>query len=398
MLMVPNEVAAVMRERESCARPGSFERLRVGVVGVGRISQLAHLPWLARESTRFDLAGIADVSPLLSATIGKQYGVEALPSVEDLLELDLDAIICATPISLHSDIVIKALGAGVHVLCEKPIALTLRECNEMIRARDAADCVVQVGYMKRLDPGTKALLAELPASSEDVRYISVEVIDPYYGPFTVDQGLIEPDLPPDHQSRIRALEADQVREATGQHLSPAAYCAYRHGYVGSLIHDVNLLHGIVDILQATVPVRVQGGHFWAGGRAVDAIVELDGGGSAHLAHVALSGVPHYQERVTVFCTDRILELTFASPYLARRTARLVARRSVGSMQLETTELHHGYDDPFRLQLCSFHAAVTGIGPTMNTLEEAKRDLDLLIRVHRMAMGFSPLVTGNQTAL
>lgn len=381
------EVLVLIVQCSDNAEP--VEHLRVGVVGAGRISQVVHLPWLAHDAAHFEISAIADVSPRLSHEIAARYGCKIVPSLQDLLELPLDAIVCATPICLHKDVVVDALACGLHVLCEKPVALTLRDCDEMMQARDRVGCVVQVGYMKRFDPAVEALLAMLHPGEEDLRYLSLQVIDPSHRPFTSGLGLIEPDLPDEWRSKLQSLEHDQIREAVGPDLPDAAYWAYRHGYVGSLVHDVNLMHAMLDALGHRFPIDVLGAGYWDQGRAVQLSLDIDGGGFVHMAHVALPGVPVYREQFTLCFPERMLELTFPSPFVAGRQARAIEHRRVGSTALRTTEFLGDHNDPFRRQLRRFHAAVTGAAPPVNTLEEAKRDLDLLIRAHAAA-----ITTGN----
>ena len=79
------------------------------------------------------------------------------------LGLGLDAVVVAVPDAYHADVSIQALEAGLHVLCEKPLALSIAECDRIAAARDAADRVVQVGTMKRFDPAYLRLLELLPA-------------------------------------------------------------------------------------------------------------------------------------------------------------------------------------------------------------------------------------------
>ena len=76
-----------------------------------------------------------------------------------------------------------ALEAGIHVMCEKPLALTLAGCDRIAAARDRSGRVVQVAYMKRYDPAYRRALGLLPARIEEVRLIAVEVNDPDHEPF-----------------------------------------------------------------------------------------------------------------------------------------------------------------------------------------------------------------------
>jgi predicted dehydrogenase len=95
-------------------------------------------------------------------------------------------------------------------------------------------------------------------------------------------------------------------------------------------------------------------------------------------------VPDYTERVTVYCTDRIVELTFPSPYLRHFPTRLTVRRPGEAQALETTEFRVSYEEAFREELRAFHAAVTAGAPVQTTVEQARRDVALLISAYRKA--------------
>ena len=359
--------------------------LRIGVVGVGRVAQLCHLPWLVDETERFELVAVADATPAVRDTVSRHYGVPGLPDLQGLLDLEPDAVVCCTPIGTHREIVTEALAGGVHVLCEKPVALSAADCDALIDARDRAGRVVQVGCMKRFDPAFLRLLTLLPSDPSDLRYLSVEIADPYDAPFTAAMRSTRPDAADPLWERVHQLEVDQVRKAVGHDLSAEAYTAYRHGYFASLIHDVNLLHRVMRELGVEHALEPSDATFWAGGTAVQLAVELDGGGRANLVHVRSLGVPFYRETVSVYCRDRLLELSFSPPYLSRRPARLVVRRGDEAGALQETAYDAGYDDSFRRQLVHFHQSVLGLAPPTNTLEEARRDTDLLARAHALAV-------------
>ena len=158
-------------------------RLRMGLVGAGLIGQAVHAHFLWDDRERFELAAIADPSPAVRAAVGDRYGIgERHAGIDGLLGIGLDAVVVAVPDAFHADVTCRALTAGLHVLCEKPLALSLAECDRIIAARDAAGRVVQVATMKRYDPAYRRLLELLPARASDVRYLSVEVRDPGAAP------------------------------------------------------------------------------------------------------------------------------------------------------------------------------------------------------------------------
>ena len=103
-----------------------------------------------------------------------------------------------------------------------------------------------------------------------------------------------------------------------------------------------------------------------------------------MTHLNLPGVPDYTERVTVYCADRIVELTFPAPYLRHMPTRLTLRRGGKDRALEISDQRPSYEESFREELRAFHAAATGQAPVQTTVEQARRDVGLLISAFRKA--------------
>jgi predicted dehydrogenase len=103
-----------------------------------------------------------------------------------------------------------------------------------------------------------------------------------------------------------------------------------------------------------------------------------------MTHLNLPGVPDYTERITIYCTDRIVELTFPSPYLRHFPTKLTLRKDGGEKALETHEFRVSYEEAFREQLRAFHAASCGEGPVKTPLEQARRDVEFLISAYKRA--------------
>ncbi len=112
-------------------------KIKWGVIGCGGIADRRTLPGMMLAKNA-ELSAVMDVDPALAAAIGKKYGAKhAFATVDELLALDeLDAVYIASPVFCHREQVIAAARAGKHVLCEKPLALTAAESEEI-----AAECV-----------------------------------------------------------------------------------------------------------------------------------------------------------------------------------------------------------------------------------------------------------------
>ena len=132
-------------------------RLRVGVLGCGPIAQFAHLESCAKARNA-DLFAICDAAPDLLARMGATYAVPHTYADYDamLANPDVEAVIVATSDAFHVPMSIRALEAGKAVLCEKPIGVSVGEVEELRDVVERTGLVLQVGHMKRFDPGLEA--------------------------------------------------------------------------------------------------------------------------------------------------------------------------------------------------------------------------------------------------
>ena len=130
--------------------------LRLGVLGMGG-AFLIFLPDLARHP-RVALTAGADPRPEARERFARDFGAEPFESAEALCASpNVDAIYVATPHGLHAEHVILAAAHGKHVICEKPMALTLAECDAMIAAVARAGTHLVVGYSQGFSPPVRTM-------------------------------------------------------------------------------------------------------------------------------------------------------------------------------------------------------------------------------------------------
>jgi predicted dehydrogenase len=114
------------------------QAVRYAVIGLGHIAQAAVLPAFKHARRNSVLAALVSDEPEKLEKLGRRYQVEHLCHYEAVDELfasgAIDAAYIALPNNMHKDFTIRAARAGLHVLCEKPLAVTPRECEQMIRA------------------------------------------------------------------------------------------------------------------------------------------------------------------------------------------------------------------------------------------------------------------------
>src|SRR6187401_2769583 len=100
--------------------------VRYAVVGLGHIAQVAVLPAFAHARRNSTLAALVSDDPTKLRALARRYGVRRTYSYDeyDGCLQDVDAVYIALPNSMHAEYTIQAASAGVHVLCEKPMAVT----------------------------------------------------------------------------------------------------------------------------------------------------------------------------------------------------------------------------------------------------------------------------------
>jgi glucose-fructose oxidoreductase len=122
-----------MKSPSRSARP-----VRFAVVGLGHIAQAAVLPAFRHARPHAELSALVSGSPAKLKALGRRYGVKSLSSYDGARDLftsgDIDAVYIALPNTLHAAWTIRAADAGLHVLCEKPLATTAADCERMIEA------------------------------------------------------------------------------------------------------------------------------------------------------------------------------------------------------------------------------------------------------------------------
>jgi predicted dehydrogenase len=289
--------------------------LRIGLVGAGRIAQVAHLPALAKaEGAR--LVGVCDPSPVLAAGVGRQYDVPAFSSADDLVaRSDVDAVIIAAPDRLHLPLASTALKAGKHVLVEKPLAGNVSDAEELAALVLATGLHLQVGAMKRHDPGVQHAAEAIRTEIGTVLSASVW--------YRVMSAL----RPPTEATLFPALVVDEAVRA-----NEALFKADRASYLLTT-HGAHVLDGLRYLLGDPTELSAQlascGNDLsWHG------LARLGGGG---LAHFEISANVHaeWAEGADVYGERGYVKLRTPFPFTLRGSevevfdeATSVSRRSV----------------------------------------------------------------------
>lgn len=144
----------------------TFNPVRFAVVGLGHFAQTAILPAFANANERARLAALVTGDEEKASELGKQYQVPAFgyDSYDRLLGSgDIDAVYIALPNSMHREYTERAARAGVHVLCEKPLAYTVEDAQAMIDACRASKVRLMTAYRLHFEEGNLQAIETLQA-------------------------------------------------------------------------------------------------------------------------------------------------------------------------------------------------------------------------------------------
>lgn len=157
----------------------SGRKVRYAVVGLGHIAQVAVLPAFAHATANSALTALVSGNRTKLKELSRRYRVEHTYSYDDYDEClrsgAIDAVYIALPNSMHGEYSIRAARAGIHVLCEKPMAVTEKECQAMIRAARSHRVKLMVAYRLHFEEANLKAV-ELAKSRElgQVRFFSSE--------------------------------------------------------------------------------------------------------------------------------------------------------------------------------------------------------------------------------
>ncbi|SDO33936.1 Gfo/Idh/MocA family protein [Alkalicoccus daliensis] len=126
-----------------------MSRLRIGIIGAGGIAQDRHLPVLLELKNQAEVTAICDVNIKTAEQAAVSFSQPFITADYQEVFTHTDAVIICTPNKFHAEISIAALEAGVHVLCEKPMAMNAEEAEAMIAAAKKADRKLMIAYHYR---------------------------------------------------------------------------------------------------------------------------------------------------------------------------------------------------------------------------------------------------------
>jgi len=348
--------------------------LKVGLIGLGEVAQLMHLPLLA-DDPRFSIAAVSDVSPSLVDYIAQRYNARDSHADADslLANRDLDAIFILTPDHLHADLLKKAIETGKHVFIEKPACLTAAQLEPILALPRQPGQVVFVGYMRRFSRAFLELKQRLP-SLETIRHVRIRDII-REAPFFVTQtrNIFKPnDISPKLIADGRARTQSMLRSVMGEDCPPDALRAYQV-LTGLASHSFSAMR---DLLGAPKGVRYAHQH---NGETVIAL--FDYGHFTALYEAIIDDVSRFDAGIEVLTQTQHFKMNYDTPYIRNLPTRLEITTS-SDTDTGTEIIGPIYEDPFRIELGAFLDSIVNGTPNKTSLEDSMEDLKLFAEIGR----------------
>jgi predicted dehydrogenase len=154
---------------------GQPEQLRLGIVGVGVMG--ANHARVIADLPNVQLVGIADPDLNQAQRVADALGCAAVADHKALIDLGIDAATIAAPTHLHHPIALDCIGAGLHVLVEKPIASSVEEGRQIVAAARRAGVTLMVGHVERFNPAVQSIKQAL--AGEQILSIAITRVGPF---------------------------------------------------------------------------------------------------------------------------------------------------------------------------------------------------------------------------
>src|SRR3972149_11893134 len=133
-----------------------MDNIRICLIGAGRAGEV-HGDVYNDYIKNSEITAVVDNDVGKAKNLAKKYGLKESFAFHDLKNaidnIEFDAVVVTTPTFTHPGFVIEAAKNKIHVFCEKPMAITTRDCDRMIKACSDAGVTLQIGFMRRFDPG-----------------------------------------------------------------------------------------------------------------------------------------------------------------------------------------------------------------------------------------------------
>jgi predicted dehydrogenase len=347
-----------------------MQRLQIGIVGCGEVTQIMHLPSLAQLAEQFTVTALCDVSDTVLQAVGEQWRVaKRYHDYRDLVaQDDVDAVLVANPDAYHAEVAQAAIAAGKHVLIEKPMCMTLAETDAISAAQERAGVTVQVGYMRRYAPAFVAACQQIPELGE-IRLARVHDVLGLNSLFVTGTSRVVRgnDVPTDVIAAGQGLRDERITEAIGD--VPAELRSVYGLLIGLSAHDISAMRELLGMPQRVLyAAQRQGGLYLS--------AAFDYGTYVCQFETGIDSIPRFDAHLEVYGKERVLRVQYDTPYVRNLPIRLHITQANGAGGVvERAELP-AWGDAFVAEWQAFYTNVVERRAPKTSPADFRQDLEL----------------------
>jgi predicted dehydrogenase len=346
----------------------------MGVIGLGEVAQVVHLPVLRALPELFEVTAVCDISPGLLDRVGAGIARRYADAGEMLDDAGLDCVLVLNSDEYHAEVTVAALDRGIHVLVEKPMCLSPREAERIIAARDRSGAVVMVGYMRRYAPAFMEATRQIDGLGP-INYARVHDIIGR-NQLLIDQ-TAHVDRPDDLPRSVM-----EARWARGRELVTDALGDVPDGLAGAYrllcglgSHDLSAMRELLGRPRGVAAARM-----WREGRFIAALLEYDDYVVTY--ETGVDEQLRFDAHIEVYGQLATMRVQYDTPYVRHLPTTLITEESRGDGLHRTVSRPH-LKDPYTHELEHFHEIVTGGGRPKTDPEDFVADLDLFAELIRV---------------
>lgn len=351
----------------------SKQVLRVGIVGCGEITQVAHLPLLT-EMPNYEVTALCDLSPKVLNHLGETYKIRNLyTDYHELLGRDDVDIVLVTNKD-HAPVSVAAMNMGKHVLSEKPMCFNLAEADEIIEAEERNKVKFMVGYMKRYDPAFEYALS-LIKEMDDVHLVRVH---DYAGDYTINNEIYDEirgdDLSEQVLRKLGDTEKEKMLQAIGSERKGLLTAYSTLLYL--LIHDAILLQEAFGIPEEISYADVYNKD------TILAVLKFGNDIRCLYEGALLLARREWDERFEVYGNKKRLSVNFPFPYVKNvQTIVQINEQDEHDPKANVDKtVYASYDEAFKREWRHFYQCITEDKTPITSSRKARNDIELSIRI------------------
>jgi predicted dehydrogenase len=278
-------------------------------------------------------------------------------------------VLVANPNVYHAEVALAAIQAGKHVLVEKPMCVTLAECDALAEAEAKAGVTVQVGYMRRYAPAFLQAVARLAPLRNDINLARVHDVIGSNALIIDSTSKVHraSDIGEDVIEKGKALLATKSLEAVGEATSQRAVAYSLLLGLGS--HDISAMRELIGMPKGVLYAAQR-----SGGRMVSAA--FDYGHFVCQFETGVNGIPHFDAYLEVATPTEIVRVDYDTPYVRHLPARLSVINAVAPAGFSETRSFSTRNDSFVAEWRALHENITAGKRPKTSIEDSRQDLIL----------------------